>query len=325
MNYTKYFNIYFMDTPIDFDWKFYLENHRDLVDAGLKTEEDAISHFLTHGKYENRFYKKININDTYNFDKKIKLNSFTYSQDYNILKNHNSKKINLSVIITVFNYDRFIYKAVNSVIDNDIDVEIVIVDDKSTDNSLETSKSFLKTNHKVTIIEKYKNTGLIDSRNIGISICSGEYIFILDADNTIYKNCLQEHLDCLINYNLTACYGVIDCFDEEGEFIKQISNKTFDYNLLKYGNYIDAMAMFNKKEIIDIGGYDINLKNFGIGWEDFELWLRLGELNKRVGFINKSLSRYLVKEDSMLSLTNEESNKRNLIYYLNNKYNADIQ
>ena len=85
------------------------------------------------------------------------------------------------------------------------------------------------------------------------------------------------------------------------------------------------MAMFNKKELIDVGGYDTNLSKFGVGWEDFELWLRLGYLNKKVGFINKSLSRYLVKEDSMLSETNKDSNKRNLIYYLNNKYNANIQ
>jgi glycosyltransferase involved in cell wall biosynthesis len=311
--------------PKDFDWNFYLDFYQDLKDAGLKTEKDAINHYLNHGYLENRFYKKFNINNNINLDNKIKPETFTHSQYFNILKNHNSKKIIISVIITVFNYDKFICDAINSVIENDIDVEIVIVDDKSTDDSLKLSRSFLNTNHKITLIEKYNNTGLIDSRNIGISICSGEYVFILDADNTIYKNCLQEHLDYITKYNLVACYGVIDCFNEEGELIKKISNKTFNYELLKFGNYIDAMAMFNKKELIDVGGYDTNLSKFGVGWEDFELWLRLGYLNKKVGFINKSLSRYLVKEDSMLSETNKDSNKGNLIYYLNNKYNANIQ
>ena len=85
------------------------------------------------------------------------------------------------------------------------------------------------------------------------------------------------------------------------------------------------MAMFDKKKIIEIGLYDNEIKKYGIGWEDYELWLRIGSLGKKVGFINKTLSRYLIKEDSMLSETNEESNKKNLIYYLNNKYNANIQ
>lgn len=311
--------------PEDFDWNFYLNFYQDLKDAGLKTKQDVINHYLNHGYSENRIFKKFNINETINTSNKIIPDIFTHSQYFNILKNHNSKKITISVIITVFNYDKFICDAINSVIENGLDVEIVIVDDKSIDDSLKLSKSFLNTNHKITIIEKYKNTGLIDSRNVGISICSGEYVFILDADNTIYKNCLREHLHYISKYNLGACYGVIDCFNEEGEFIKQISNKTFDFELLKSGNYIDAMAMFNKKELIDVGGYDTNLNKFGVGWEDFELWLRLGSLNKRIGFINQPLSRYLVKEDSMLSETNKEFNKRNLIYYLNNKYDADIQ
>jgi len=104
-----------------------------------------------------------------------------------------------------------------------------------------------------------------------------------------------------------------------------MSNNEFSYEMLKYGNYIDAMSMFDKKKLIDIGLYDTNLKNFGIGWEDYELWLRIANIGGKVGFIDKPLSKYLVKNDSMLSITNQKNNKNNLIYYLNNKYNANIQ
>ena len=85
------------------------------------------------------------------------------------------------------------------------------------------------------------------------------------------------------------------------------------------------MAMFNKEQLLDIGIYDVGMKTVGIGWEDFELWLRIGNLDKKVGFIEENLSRYLVKENSMLSFTDKELNRKRLVNYLNMKYGADIQ
>ena len=47
------------DLPKDFDWKFYLDNHKDLTIAGLSTEKDAIAHYFMFGKKENRIYKPV--------------------------------------------------------------------------------------------------------------------------------------------------------------------------------------------------------------------------------------------------------------------------
>ena len=67
------------DIPTDFDWKFYLKNHKDLIDAGLKTEEDAIVHYLNYGIKENRdisnklhrdYYEHLKV---YNYDNKIRI------------------------------------------------------------------------------------------------------------------------------------------------------------------------------------------------------------------------------------------------------------
>ena len=107
--------------------------------------------------------------------------------------------------------------------------------------------------------------------------------------------------------------------------VRQISNRAFDLQLLKKGNYIDAMAMFNKMKLIEIGLYDVEMLQHGIGWEDFELWLRIGNKGEQVGFIDKPLSRSLIKTDSMLSLTEKKSNKKKLKNYLNKKHNANIQ
>ena len=249
-------------------------------------------------------------------------------KNYSLIKNHKIKRFDVSVIISLHNYQDYIKSAVGSVMMDETKplTEIVIVNDCSTDESLTISKSLLNTNHNITLINKLINTGLVETRNIGISNSSGDYVFILDSDNQIYENCLIEHFNFLKqNTDFIACYSTIKCFNKEGNLIREVSNDVFNFEKLKNSNYIDAMAMFDKKKIIEIGLYDNEIKKYGIGWEDYELWLRIGSLGEKVGFINKTLSRYLVKEDSMLSETNEESNKKNLIYYLNNKYNANIQ
>jgi glycosyltransferase involved in cell wall biosynthesis len=291
--------------PENFDWKFYLDHYRDLRDAGLKTENDAIRHYLNHGFEEYRIYndKFYEIDYLKPYLDKIK----NFNEDsFEIIKNHNQKEFDVSVIISLYNYEKYITDCIDSIIKNNFESkEIVIVNDCSTDNSLEKVLPYLDSESKITIINKKVNTGLNHSRNLGIDKCLGKYVFILDADNKIYENCLSEHYNSIKNTGYIACYGIIDCYDENGEFVKNISDSKFDFNKLKNGNYIDAMAMFNKERLIKIGKYSIELMKYGIGWEDYELWLRIGKNGEDVLFINKPLSFYLVKENSMLTDTDK--------------------
>jgi len=155
------------DLPEEFDWVFYLNNYDDLKNAGLRTEDDAIEHFLNFGQFENRIYKR----------------------KYSILKNHNIEKFDVSVIISLFNYSDYIKTAIDSVVSDETKplTEIVIVDDCSTDNSLDIVKSYLDSDSNITIIAKSENTGLVETRNLGILNSSGDCVVILDADNQIIK------------------------------------------------------------------------------------------------------------------------------------------
>jgi glycosyltransferase involved in cell wall biosynthesis len=293
------------ELPEDFDWEFYLNHYMDLRNAGLTCKEDAISHYLNFGRYECRIY-----DDKFYELESLKpyldrINNFT-QDSFEIIKNHNQKEFDISVIISLYNYGKYITDCIDSVISNNFESkEIVIINDCSTDNSLEKVLPYLDSESKITIINKKVNTGLIHSRNLGIDTCSGKYVFILDADNKIYENCLSEHYNNINNTDFIACYGIIECYNEEGKFIKNISDDNFDLNRLNSGNYIDAMAMFNKQKLIEIGKYNIDLMKYGIGWEDYELWLRVGKKNEKVFFIDKPLSFYLVKENSMLDDTNK--------------------
>lgn len=252
--------------------------------------------------------------------------SYSARCDYTVYRNHALKACEVSVCISLYNYERYIDTAVESVMRNKgLTVEIVIVNDCSTDDSLAKAMGYLESNHHVTVIDKHSNTGLVDTRNLGLIHCAGEKVFILDADNSIYEDCLMQHFSMLqSNPGMMACYAVIECYDESDRFVRNVSDRPFDYSSLRFRNYIDAMAMFDRRRLIEIGSYDSRMAEIGIGWEDHELWLRIGSMGLEVGFIDKRLSRYLIKPDSMISQT-IRLHAEALNNYLNTKFDANIQ
>jgi hypothetical protein len=254
-----------------------------------------------------------------------RLKKLSENRDYDCYKNHNLSKTKVTVLITLYNYGEYIEDCINSVIKNNYkDLEILVINDCSTDDSLSKVIPYLKNKDiNITIIDNKINSGLLVSRNLGIEISLGDYIFILDADNQIYQDCIEEHLLKIESENTIACYGIIECFDLNGNHVRNISNYKFDPNKLKWGNYIDAMAMFNKSKLISIGKYDDEMMNYGIGLEDYELWLKISKLGLGVSFIEKPLSKYIIKDNSMLSYTKKYQNE--LQQYLNKKYNTYLK
>ena len=91
----------------------------------------------------------------------------------------------ISVVVPVYNVEKYLEKCLQSLIEQCYsDMEIVVVDDKSTDRSLCIAKKYEKYNN-VKVISKEKNTGLSDSRNVGIRESRGQYIMFLDSDDYV--------------------------------------------------------------------------------------------------------------------------------------------
>ena len=88
--------------------------------------------------------------------------------------------------------------------------------------------------------------------------------------------------------------------------------------------YIDAMALFDRQQLIEIGGYDNELYKFGwFGWEDYELWLRIAQAKFRVSFLPNVLCLYRHHEKSMSNATNLFD--RELVAHLIKKYHALVE
>jgi len=236
-------------------------------------------------------------------------------------------KYQVSVIIPNYNYSTFIGECIQSVIQSEFDhdkMEIIVIDDASTDDSLKKIRE--KQQHSsiaIQLIQNDTNLGVIRSRNRAIKNSTSEYLFFLDADNKIEPECISKHYNILhSNADYSACYSPIQDFNNEThELLALRSNEPFDYDRLLKGPYIDAMAMFRRKDLIELGMYDLNSNQ----WGDYELWLKMGKNKKKVYFIEgKPLSNYRIHGRSMINQTTE--NDYNLIIlYLKQKYDIKLE
>ena len=102
------------------------------------------------------------------------------------------KRIIFSIIIPLYNKEKFISKTLQSVL-SQLDIfELIIINDSSTDNSLKICKKFKKKNKLIKIINPKRKLYVSEARNLGIKKSSGEYLIFLDADDIIGKNFLKN-------------------------------------------------------------------------------------------------------------------------------------
>ncbi|MFI5151415.1 MAG: glycosyltransferase family 2 protein [Bacteroidia bacterium] len=235
----------------------------------------------------------------------------------------------LSVIIPNYNYAQYLKECIDSVAASDFDhsrMEIIVVDDVSTDGSLRLLNKLKEgTDIPFHIIVQPVNLGLAKARNTGIKAAKGKYLFFLDSDNYIRKECLRIHCEHLKkDKEAAACYAPIQKFnDQSREMLGIFSNELFDYNKLKTGNYIDAMSMIRKSDLVEQGLFDERMPHSG--WEDYELWLRFGSHDKKMLFLEgEPLSYYRMHDDSMLN-TITDTDSEILCTYLNQKYNLSLR
>ena len=95
-----------------------------------------------------------------------------------------------SVIIPAYNSERTILKAITSVIKQNIDCEIIIIDDLSKDKTLKIVTKVKKKYENIKILRNKSNIGVSRTRNLGIKKAQGEYIIFLDSDDFLFDKCL---------------------------------------------------------------------------------------------------------------------------------------
>ena len=193
----------------------------------------------------------------------------------------------VSVIIPVYKSEKYIHETLNSVIQQTYkNIEILIIDDESPDNSVDICKSF--EDSRIKIIQQ-KNRGLSGARNKGIERSTGEYIAFIDSDDVWLPEKIEKHI---IHFRKQPHLGISFSYsafiDEKSQLMGmyQMSKlKNIKPNYILYRNPIGngSAAVFRRevfadiKYIDNIHGYDEEFyfdENFRLS-QDVECWIRI--------------------------------------------------
>jgi len=111
----------------------------------------------------------------------------------------------ISIIMPVYNSEKYIEKSIQSVIDQSYEKwELIIINDGSTDNSMEICRKYAAFDVRIKLLST-ENGGVSKARNIGLKEVSGEYILFLDSDDTISKDCLKSSIEHIQKVNADIC------------------------------------------------------------------------------------------------------------------------
>lgn len=204
--------------------------------------------------------------------------------------------IKVSVIVPVYNVEEYLEKCLESLVDQTLkDIEIIVVNDGSPDNSQEIIDRYSK---KYKNIKSYKkeNGGLSDARNYGLKKASGKYISFVDSDDYIAPNMLENMYNHAIKNKLdiVVC-DTINVYPDKEQYL--ISNYQYSENNVK--NYLISPPMACIRLYNHILFDSISFKK-GIYYEDLELTPKLVNQTTKIGFVNEGLYYYLQRTGSIM-------------------------
>ena len=214
----------------------------------------------------------------------------------NLFKNDLDQPL-VSVIIPAYNAENFIVKTLESVLSQTYqNIEVLVVDDGSTDTTAKIVKSFSQKDNRVSLLQQ-SNTGVAAARNLAILNSKGEYIAPIDADDIWYPQNLEKQVKCLTSS--VSFVGVVYSWsvdiNEKDLLTGGFYNSTIEgevYTALVYKYFIGnaSSSLIRRVCFEKIGGYNCKLKlENAQGCEDWELHLRIAE-----NYQFKVVSEYLV-------------------------------
>lgn len=150
-----------------------------------------------------------------------------------------SKKEIISVIVPVYNVEEFLPRCLDSIIYNTFqDLEIICIDDGSTDGSLEILNNYREKDKRIKVYSK-SNEGLSSARNEGIRHCTGDWVAFVDSDDWLHK----EYFSTLLTIQNSKNYDIV-----VGGFQRTVDSNSMDYRISNYSvKELDSVSFFLRK------------------------------------------------------------------------------
>ena len=210
----------------------------------------------------------------------------------------------VSVIVPIYNVEKYLEKCINSLLSQTLeDIQIILVNDGSKDNSGNIAKECEKNNKNRIIYVEKENGGLSDARNYGLKYATGDFIAFLDSDDYIEKNAYEEMYNKAIEEN--ADY--VEC-----DFIWEFPNKIRVDKQYPYKNKKEMLSFVRvvawnkliKRQLIT----DNNLEfPKGLRYEDIEFTYKLIPFINKFAYVDKPFIHYVQRKGSIANVQNERT------------------
>jgi hypothetical protein len=183
----------------------------------------------------------------------------------------------VSVVMSVFNGQRFLRQAVESILEQTFcDFELIIINDGSTDQSASILDSYKSSDPRVQVYHQ-ENRGLIESLNRGSNLARGKYIARMDADDIAVRDRLTSQIEFMEACPEVAVLGgAVEFIDEKDRVLRvavqPLQHREIKRNLLESRFMWHPSVLIRKTAFLEVGGYR-NVPHA----EDYDLWLRVAE------------------------------------------------
>ena len=177
----------------------------------------------------------------------------------------------VSIVTPCYNQAKYLRETVENALQSSYrPIEILIINDGSTDNSLELAQKLAKEYSEIRVLNQ-PNGGVSVARNNGINNAKGEIILPLDGDDLIAPNYIEEAVKVMTSkpeVRVVYCQGIK--FDQKGQ--KKWNLKPFSRYQLARDNMIFPATFFWKKDALEVGGFS---EDMTMGREDWEFWIKM--------------------------------------------------
>jgi len=230
-----------------------------------------------------------------------------------LIQETNNPKV--SVIIPNYNYAKYVAEAINSALNQTYsNLEVIVVNNGSTDNSLEVLKTF---GEKIVLIDQ-ENLGQSGARNVGLNHVSGELIAFLDADDIWKVDKLERQIRLICEETQLVFSGIV-CFENEVDNVTELHkpvhrgacSDTFLRNptasVVLAG---ESTALFTKKLVSSVGSFD-ELLNSAAGWDFFRRCSNFTDFD----FVDEPLVLHRVHSSNMSHAIDARINDMRLSFF----------
>lgn len=150
----------------------------------------------------------------------------------------------VSIIVPIYNTEKYLRECIDSVLSQTIDLELILVDDCSTDNSLTIIEEYANKDDRIKVVKRKSNYGASASRNDGLLIATGKYIYCLDSDDSMIENALEPLINYMEDEKLDGLF--LDCVLNMEDYLESFIHYTTTAPC-DYSNINDGYTLFCKQ------------------------------------------------------------------------------